>query len=321
MGSLPLVFDFRGEFRIEDVVSVSQSWKLLSLAGFGSLLLSVAIGLFPATPGLAQVLIPRTPKLDATDMERDGLTVAQEALQLAQFQQFNEALVRAKLAAQLAPQAYEVWALLGGLYLTVSQPQEAITSLQRSLAINENNPGVYFSLGSAYFRTEDYQRSVQALERGLALRGDVAEEWFNLGNAYLRLNQNAKAISQYRQALKIDKKFWPAMNNIGLLQYEQGDIPQAIRSFQAAVNIDSKAGEPKLALAVALFRQGRVEQAVNYALDALRLDSRYAAAEFQRENLWGARLMADTEALFAKPQVQELLNSIEAQAEMEQASQ
>ncbi|AFY62077.1 tetratricopeptide repeat protein [Synechococcus sp. PCC 6312] len=284
----------------------------VSVARLGSLFFVAGISIWPLSIAQAQVLIPHTPQLSATDMERDGLTVAQEALQLAQFQQFNEALIRAKLAAQLAPQAYEVWALLGGLYLTVSQPAEAIPALNTSIALNQKNAGVYFSLGSAYFRTGAYQDAARALEQGLALRSDVAEEWFNLGNAYLKLNQNPKAIAQYRQALKSDKKFWPALNNIGLLQYEQGDIPQAIRSFQAAVALDNKAGEPKLALAVGLFRQGQVQQGINTALVALRLDSRYIEPDFQRENLWGERLMADTKALFANPQVQELIQTLQA---------
>lgn len=284
----------------------------VSLARLTSLVFLAGITVYPLSVAQAQIFIPHTPQLSASDMERDGLTVAQEALQLAQFQQFNEALVRAKLAAQLAPQAYEVWALLGGLYLTVAQPAQAIPALNTSIALNQQNAGVYFSLGSAYFRTGAYQDSVRALEQGLALRNDVAEEWFNLGNAYLKLNQNAKAIAQYRQALKYDKKFWPALNNIGLLQYEQGDIPQALRSFQAAVALDNKAGEPKLALAAGLFRQGQVQQAVNAALIALRLDSRYIEPDFQRENLWGERLMADTKALFALPQVKELIQSLQA---------
>ncbi len=305
----------------EVVASVPKPWKSIAALSATGLIVGLSgVGLWGG-PGQAQVLIPRTPQLNATDMERDGLTVAQEALQLAQFQQFSEALVRAKLASQLAPQAYEVWALLGGLYLTVSQPQDAIPALQKSLSLNAKNPGVYFSLGSAYFRTSDYQDAAKIIEQGLALRSDVAEEWFNLGNAYLKLNQAGKAISQYRQALKQDKKFWPALNNIGLLQYEQGEIPQAIKSFQAAINLDTKAGEPRLALAAALFRQGQVQQGVNLALDALRLDSRYAEAEFQKENLWGERLMADTKALFANPQVQELINNLAAETEAEQASQ
>lgn len=283
----------------------------IAISRLGSLVVLVGISALSPTITQAQVLIPHTPQLSASDMERDGLTVAQEALQLAQFQQFNEALVRAKLAAQLAPQAYEVWALLGGLYLTVAQPEAAIPALNTSIALNQQNAGVYFSLGSAYFRTGAYQDSVRAIEQGLALRNDVAEEWFNLGNAYFKLNQNVKAIAQYRQALKHDKKFWPAINNIGLLQYEQGEIPQAIRSFQAAVALDNKAGEPKLALAVGLFRQGQVQQAVNTALSALRLDSRYIEPDFQRENLWGTRLMADTKALFANPQVKELIQSLQ----------
>lgn len=265
-----------------------------------------------AAPALrAQVLLPRTVELNPADMERDGLTVAQEALQLAQFQQFGDALVRAKLAAQLAPDTYEIWALLGGLYLTVGEPEEAITALERSLALNQENAGVYFNLGSAYFRTKDYGRSARAIEQGLTIKDDAPEEWFNLGNAYLMLNQGSRAIAQYRKAINLDKKFWPAFNNIGLIQYEQGNIRQAIQSWQTAVDIDSKASEPKLALATALFKQGQVTQALPLAEEAIQLDSRYATVEFQRENLWGDRLISDTQALLANPQLQAVVSRLQ----------
>lgn len=66
-----------------------------------------------ASPALGQALVPYTPQLDATQLEQQGLSLAQEAAQLAQFQQFEMALPRARLATQLAPKSYQSWFLLG----------------------------------------------------------------------------------------------------------------------------------------------------------------------------------------------------------------
>ncbi|MER3590021.1 MAG: cytochrome c biogenesis factor, partial [Mastigocladus sp. ERB_26_1] len=51
----------------------------------------------------AQALIPHTLQLDAAKLEQQGLSLAQEAAQLAQFQQYEMAMPRARLASQLAP--------------------------------------------------------------------------------------------------------------------------------------------------------------------------------------------------------------------------
>lgn len=55
--------------------------------------------------------------------------------------------------------------------------------------------------------------------------------------------------------------------------------------------------QPKLALATALLKLGNEVKALQLAEEALRLDSRYGTVEFQRENLWGDRLVAR----YAKP--------------------
>jgi hypothetical protein len=56
----------------------------------------------------AQALLPHTLQLDAAKLEQQGLSLAQEAAQLGQFQQFELALPRARLASQLAPKSDKV---------------------------------------------------------------------------------------------------------------------------------------------------------------------------------------------------------------------
>ncbi|HIK23076.1 MAG TPA: tetratricopeptide repeat protein [Thermosynechococcus sp. M3746_W2019_013] len=274
----------------------------------------LSLVLLSSSVATAQVVLPRTLELNPKEMEQNGFIVAQEALQLAQFQQFQDALVRAKLAVQLAPQAHEIWALLGGLYLTVNQPQEAVPALEQALKLNTKNPAAYFNLGTAHFRLGQYGAAVRAIAQGLALKPDATEEWFNLGNAYLKLGEKEQAIAQYRRVLRLDRQFWPAYTNIGLVLYEQGRIQQAAKNWEQAADIDPKASEPKLALATALLRLGQEERAIQLAEEALRLDSRYGTVEFQRENLWGDRLVADTQTLLAKPPLRALMSQLEQSA-------
>jgi tetratricopeptide (TPR) repeat protein len=257
----------------------------------------------PAPAAWSQALLPHTLNLDQEQLEQEGLAVAQDAIQLIQFQELEEALSRAKMATQLAPQAYETWALLGGLYLTLDQPDKGVVSLERALSLSRTNPGVFFSLGAAYFQKGNYPGAVKSIEEGLAIKPNLPEELFNLGNAYLKMNQFPKAIAQYEKAVKQDQKFWPAINNIGLVRYEAGDKDAAIKSWESAIAIDKKAGEPKLALAAALYAQGKQEQAISFAEEALKIDSRYADVKFLKENLWGDRLIADTQSVLATPKI------------------
>jgi hypothetical protein len=48
-------------------------------------------------------------------------------------------------------------------------------------------------------------------------------------------------------------------------------------------------------------------QALSLGETALRLDSRYANLDYLKENLWGDRLINDTQKFLANPQIQKVL--------------
>lgn len=278
------------------------------------LALFLAIGLWgSAQPGSAQALIPHTVRLEETKLERQGIAIAQEASQLAQFQQYELALQRARLATQLAPKSPEVWALLGGLYLQTNELDQGITSLKKAQMLNESgkNSAVLFALGSAYFQKGNYLASVDYLKEGLKIKPNVPGALFDLGNAYLMLKRFPDAIAQYEQAVAQEKSFWPAINNIGLINYETGDRSEALKRWQTAADLDPKAAEPRLATAAALYAKGDRKQGLSLGDAAIRLDSRYADLKFLKENLWGERLLTDARALLDTPQIRATLAQLQ----------
>ena len=205
-------------------------------------------------PVSGQALVPYTLQLDSKQLEQQGLNLAQDAVQLVRFQQYELALPRAELASQLAPKKYQTWFILGTLYVQNKELDKGIEALQRAKSLDPKEAGIFFTLGSAHFQKGDYTTAVTQLEEGLKLKPGVPEALFDLGNSYYMLKQFPKAIAQYEKAVAKEKNFWPAINNIGLVKYEQGDVAGAIEKWQAAIAIDNEAAEPKLASAVALYQ-------------------------------------------------------------------
>jgi tetratricopeptide (TPR) repeat protein len=113
-----------------------------------------------------------------------------------------------------------------------------------------------------------------------------------------------EAIRTYEQAAAQDKQFWYPVNNIALIKYEAGDVREAIRLWRNTLAVDSKAAEPTLALAAAVYKQGDRAEGLKLALTAVKLDARYAEAKFLKDNLWGDKLIADTQVLLSLPTVQ-----------------
>ncbi|MGF1604074.1 MAG: tetratricopeptide repeat protein [Thermosynechococcaceae cyanobacterium] len=276
--------------------------------------MAVCLGLGSTVlPVRSQAFVPRTITVDAQELEKTGQDLLKEAVYLTQFQQFSAALSRAQLSTQLSPKAPEGWALLGGLYLNLEKTDEGIAALNKSLALDDSNPGVHFSLGAAYFSKADYPASEKSLKAGLKLKPDQLEPLFDLGNTYYKLEKFEDAIATYQKALTQNEKFWPAINNIGLVNYEAGNVDEAIVRWQAASEIDKETGEPILALAVANFKQGKKDEALKLAQKALEMDRRYGDLDFLIENLWGKRLVEDTKMVFKIPKIQETIAKIEAE--------
>ncbi len=271
----------------------------------------VLVGARPAT---AQALLPYTLPLDEERLREDGERLAQDAFQLAQFQQFDEALARAQLAAQLLPDDSTILALLGNLYLQASDPapEKAISSLERAKDLEPDNPLILFNLGTAYFSEAYYWRAARAIEAGLKLSPDNPNALFDLGNVYYKLDRFDQAIAQYEKAVSSDAAMWPAVNNIGLVMYENGNVEGAIAQWTEAIALAGEAEtEPLLAIAVAKHSQGNHSSAdTDSAIAGIERDPRYAKIEFLEDNLWGEQLIAAAERFFDTPSLQALLEQL-----------
>ncbi|MGG6238355.1 tetratricopeptide repeat protein [Nodosilinea sp. AN01ver1] len=273
-------------------------------------------------PGRTQALTPYVLPLDYDLMTEQGLFLANEAQQLAEFQQYGRALALAQLAAQLAPNDGQVLALLGGLYLQNNEVDKALPLLDRAQRLLPDNPRVLFALGSAYLQQDDPQRAASYLEQGLALEPDNPSALFDLGNAYFKLDQYPQAIATFERSVAAEPEFWPSVNNIGLVLYEQGDAQKAVEYWQSSLELAANEPEPKLAIAVALHAQencgvpviraanAACQEALRLGTEALEQDSRYADIEFLRTNLWGDKLLDSTTAFFEIPDIKTLLSEL-----------
>ena len=249
----------------------------------------ILISLFSFVPKVktAQALLPYTPELNEEYFSLYTTQLIQDAVQLINFQEYELALSRAKLATQLSPQVYQTWYILGTLQIQTGKVEEGINSFQeaKKLAPDEDQADILFSLGNSYFQAGEYDLALQELLAGLELNPEMPQAYFDLGNTYLRLSQYDNAIESYQKAVALEENFWPATNNIGLINYEEGKIDEAINKWREALTVDANQAEPILAIAVALYRQGNKSEAIKMGQQALRINSSYGKLSFLEENL------------------------------------
>ena len=274
-----------------------------------AILASVSVG---ASSLSAQALIPRTVRINFGNLEEQALNLAREAAQLAQFEQYDLALPRARLAVQLAPKAFQTQGILGSIYLRKEKYAEAIASLTLANQLKKDEPAILFSLGAAYLRNKTYPEAIDNLKKGLKLEPKAATAMFDLGNAYFLTKRYEEAVTVFNDVLILDTKFWAATNNIGLVEYERGNVDQAIAKWQSSLNqakkVEFLAAEPTLALATAFYRKGDREKGIQLAVEAMKIDPRYGKVSYLIENLWGDRLVADVKLILSQPQVKQILD-------------
>jgi tetratricopeptide (TPR) repeat protein len=175
--------------------------------------LIIALGVWGglAKAVFAQALVPYRIDLNSEQLEQTGLSLVEEAIQLARFQQFPLALARAKLAVQLAPKEARTWALLGSLYLQEESWDEGIDALETALALAPERPDLRFVLGRAHFQKEEYREAVKQIRAGLKIEPKSPGALFDLGNAYYKQEQWKKAIADTKRLLSLRRNSGPLL--------------------------------------------------------------------------------------------------------------
>ena len=129
----------------------------------------VALGMALCNPPVLAQVLHRPLVPNSQLMEQQGLQLAGDALQLAQFGQEAAAISRIKLASQLSPNNPDILTILGRLHLQKNEFDRAIALLNRARPLAPDSPDLLLSLGSAYVRQGSYFAALEALERGLEL--------------------------------------------------------------------------------------------------------------------------------------------------------
>jgi tetratricopeptide (TPR) repeat protein len=281
---------------------------LRQLAKYSAVMLALlSCGVVTVAPASSQVILPYVSQQDQKDFAREAARLYESAIRLSQFQLYEQAIPRAVLANQLAPERSDILLLLGTLYLQNQKSDKSIETLRKAQALAPKDANVLLSLGTAFFQKGSYPQAIEQLQAGLKINPTSVPGLFDLGNAYYRSKRYPEAITTYEKSVQQKKDFWPALNNIGLISYETNNLPNAVKYWQQAISIEKKAAEPQLALAVALYQQGKQEEAFKLGETALRNDSRYASIDYLKENLWGEKLVTHTQGFLKTPRIKAVL--------------
>jgi len=213
-------------------------------------------------------------------------------------------------AIQINPDYSDAYNSRASVYYIQQKFDLALADSNKAIQINPDDADAYLLRGIIYTYQEKWELALADFNKAIKINPDNAFAYFLHGVIYHQKGNYTTAISDYNQAIAKDANSFTAIANIGLIKYEQGDIDTAIKQWQQAMKINNQFAEPMLALAVALYSKGEQQQAYQLAETALKSDKNLADTNFLKKNLWGNKIIADTQKLLSTPQMKTLLSQL-----------
>ena len=135
-------------------------------------------------------------------------------LSLEQYQK----IIRLSSAQELSPGDQNILALtynnLGKLYMDLGRFEEARSSLQEAIRLNEEQQSAFYNLGTSLLQLGHPSQAIPYLLRSLELSPMNAQTFNNLAVAYLALQEHEKARQALQLALKVDASHFEATRNL-----------------------------------------------------------------------------------------------------------
>jgi len=115
----------------------------------------------------------------------------------------------------VAPDSYHIHQLLGQLYVSREDDDEALTEYLAVAAASPDLPGVHFWLGHLYWKHGDADHALAELTRELELSPGHPEANAELGTVLVAQERAGEAIPHLEAAIRSKPDLWPAYAQLG----------------------------------------------------------------------------------------------------------
>ncbi|HWZ62309.1 MAG TPA: tetratricopeptide repeat protein [Steroidobacteraceae bacterium] len=190
----------------------------------------------------------------------------------------RDALPALRKAAQLLPEDAEAHRNLGAVLEQQGQREEALTSLERVLAIEPHDVAVLLTAANCLCALARHREAVPLYERALELNPRLPEAHNNLGNALQELGDCTRAVDCYARALAVNSGDAEALANLGNAQRQLGQLDEALTTLKRALALVPATSLAHNNLGLVLAALTRREEAAASFRRAVELNPRFLQA-------------------------------------------
>ncbi len=199
---------------------------------------------------------------------------------LVQTNRQNEAAETYIEAIEKAPGFIPLYCLLGDVYRSLGQFDDAITEYKMAIWLDSLNISAYKHLCSAYEEQGDYDSAVDVYLKLIQIMPNMPDVHSNLANILYVKGDIQGAISHFQTAVTLNpRKQWTSIINqtLGFVYQEnKQDLDAAISSYQSAYLLTPKDIDIYVNLGSAFYDKEDIDNALTVYRNALDLDPKNA---------------------------------------------
>jgi len=160
----------------------------------------------------------------------------------------------------------------GAAYFILREFDSAIADYNKAIKINSENSMAYFGRGMARGRTGKISEGIADISVYIKSHPTDSKAFTKRGVRYIWLGDLEKAQQDLSKAIALDENNAEANDDLGVIYAQRGDLKQAIAHFSTTVRLDPSYQKGHHNLAMALYMDGDRKQALTSIDQALRLN-------------------------------------------------
>lgn len=195
----------------------------------------------------------------------------EDAHNLLEMGQLDEALERLKALVVAAPD-YELATLhLGDVYLRQKKPDEASAIYRGVLDRNPTSALARFHLGELSEAKGEFAEALSHYEEAVRWEPESSKVRYNLGRTLVILGRDPEAIGHFEAALELDPGFVFAHVELGSALARRGLLDAGLRQYETALRYDENSTFAHMNAAMVLSQQGRSDDALKHLEQAAKI--------------------------------------------------
>jgi Bardet-Biedl syndrome 4 protein len=172
-----------------------------------------------------------------THNPRDAKTILAAGSIIQDNQDVDVALVKYRIAAQVAPRSPELWNNIGMCFFGKRKYVACVACLKKAFFIDPFQWIICFNLGLVHLCMEQYASAFHYLNAAINLKPDWAQSYCFLGVALNRLDDFSNACAAYERAIHLDGNDHITRLNYAIMLCKRGKAEMAIQHYRVFASL------------------------------------------------------------------------------------